>query len=219
MAPELRSRSAPSENGTAAAVTDSLAASTPVDPGHTAADAAHTAKAERKAAKAKAAEDADPDWPPQKTLLRGVLHQHMALAALTAGIMLVATAPGKRAKIGCGIYAGEICHCCAPSSHSSGPADKGGHAAARGHAATAIQSMAYYQIPLMLKAGTHLSCRLADAAADLLGTVPRSCVGPPHAHLAATAGPCSYLHAHRWHLHAAVHAGAGPRHRQPAAVH
>lgn len=120
MAPELRSRSAPNENGAAATVTDSLAASTPVDSGHTAANAVHSAKAERKAAKRKAAEDADPDWPPQKTLLRGVLHQHMALAALTAGIMLVATAPGTRAKIGCGIYAGEICQCCMPSDDSSG---------------------------------------------------------------------------------------------------
>ena len=37
---------------------------------------------------------------------RGKLHQHAALAALAAGIMLVVSAPGVRAKAGCAIYAG-----------------------------------------------------------------------------------------------------------------
>ena len=37
---------------------------------------------------------------------RGKLHQHAALAALAAGIMLIIGAPGARAKAGCAIYAG-----------------------------------------------------------------------------------------------------------------
>ena len=50
--------------------------------------------------------DADPDWPPQKTVWRGVLHQHAAGAALAGGIMLIIGAPGGRAKAGCAVYAG-----------------------------------------------------------------------------------------------------------------
>mmetsp|Transcript_7940 Transcript_7940/g.23439 ORF Transcript_7940/g.23439 Transcript_7940/m.23439 type:complete len:289 (+) Transcript_7940:465-1331(+) len=69
------------------------------------------AKAEKrtaKAAKEAAAAAADPEWPPVKTTWRGVMHQHAALAALTAGIVLVASAPTARAKIGCGIYAASL---------------------------------------------------------------------------------------------------------------
>lgn len=66
--------------------------------------------------------DADPDWPPQKTVWRGVLHQHAAGAALAAGFMLVIGAPGGRAKAGCAVYAGGRTHalafdagrCCSP---------------------------------------------------------------------------------------------------------
>lgn len=50
--------------------------------------------------------DADPDWPPQKTVWRGVLHQHAAGAALAGGVMLIIGAPGGRAKAGCAVYAG-----------------------------------------------------------------------------------------------------------------
>jgi hypothetical protein len=61
--------------------------------------------------------DADPDWPPQKTVWRGVLHQHAAGAALAGGIMLIIGAPGGRAKAGCAVYAGtcrsqHIALCC-----------------------------------------------------------------------------------------------------------
>lgn len=104
MAPELRSASAPADNGGANGLRGAgQPDSTP--PAASLTDL-HAAKVARRAAKRQAAMDADPDWPPQKTLWRGVLHQHAALAALTAGIMLVISAPGPRAKIGCGIYAG-----------------------------------------------------------------------------------------------------------------
>jgi hypothetical protein len=53
--------------------------------------------------------DADPDWPPQKTVWRGVLHQHAAGAALAGGIMLIIGAPSGRAKAGCAVYAGALC--------------------------------------------------------------------------------------------------------------
>lgn len=65
-------------------------------------------KAEIRAVKRAKAAAEDPDWPPQKTTFRGVLHQHACLAALTAGIMLVVSAPGARAKAGCAIYAGSL---------------------------------------------------------------------------------------------------------------
>jgi hemolysin III len=65
-------------------------------------------RAARRAARAQARMDADPDWPPQKTVWRGVLHQHAAGAALAGGIMLIIGAPGGRAKAGCAVYAGAL---------------------------------------------------------------------------------------------------------------
>lgn len=80
------------------------------NPGHpeTPRSAVKQAKRAAKAAKEEAAALADPDWPPIKTTWRGRLHQHAVLASLAAGIVLVASAPTSRAKIGCGVYAGSL---------------------------------------------------------------------------------------------------------------
>ncbi len=48
------------------------------------------------------------DWPPVKTALRGVSHAHALFAALAAGIMLVLAAPGRREKLACAAYVGEL---------------------------------------------------------------------------------------------------------------
>ena len=110
MAPTLRSRGAPaSSNGTSGgedAASDAAPAAEAPAATETMEDP-KAAKAARRAAKLQAAEDSDPDWPPQKTVWRGVMHQHAAGAALGAGLVLVAGAPGLRAKIGCAIYAGK----------------------------------------------------------------------------------------------------------------
>ena len=133
--------------------------------------------------------DADPDWPPQKTVWRGVLHQHAAGAALAGGIMLIIGAPGGRAKAGCAVYAGQallspcqlpppplchrihcmICHC----SHAPAP---------------------WSHARRLSTVRVVLRCRRADAAAVLLRPVPCAQLAPRHPHLASAPRPRLHLH-------------------------
>jgi hemolysin III len=51
----------------------------------------------------------DPQAPPVKPTLRGVIHQWSAAAAFGAGIILVAMAPTTRAAVAAGVYALSVC--------------------------------------------------------------------------------------------------------------